>query len=115
MSIPHVYAMVTARKPSSDVIFQKKKSYRPYTPMMGQLSTVWYDRRQISPSAPDDESVDEMAAQLTALIQSEVDDGIPLNRIVVGKYCFDLLHKKQVLKICQDSKQRFAKNSSSRV
>ena len=73
--------------------------------MMGQLSTVWYDRRQISPSAPDDESVDEMAAQLTALIQSEVDDGIPLNRIVVGKYCFDLLHKKQVLEICQDSKQ----------
>ena len=59
--------------------------------MMGQLSTVWYDRRHISPSAPDDESVDEMAAQLTALIQSEVDDGIPLNRIVVGKFCFDLL------------------------
>ena len=56
--------------------------------MMGQLSTVWYDRKQISPSAADDDSIDHMAAELTALIQSEVDNGIPLNRIIVGKSLF---------------------------
>lgn len=58
---------------------------RPYTPNIGLLSTVWYDRKQISPAAPDDESVDVMANMLSALIQNEVDQGIPLNRIVVGK------------------------------
>ena len=52
--------------------------------MMGQLSTVWYDRKQISPSAADDETVDRMAAQLTELIQSEVNEGIPLDRIILG-------------------------------
>ena len=57
---------------------------RPYTPMMGQLSTVWYDRKQISPTASDNDTVDQMAAQLTELIQSEVDEGIPLNRIILG-------------------------------
>ena len=52
--------------------------------MMGQLSTVWYDRKQIAPSASDNDTVDQMAAQLTELIQSEVDSGIPLNRIILG-------------------------------
>lgn len=53
--------------------------------MMGQPSTVWYDRKQILPTAPDDDSVDEMAAQLIELIQPEVDNGIPRNRIIFGK------------------------------
>ena len=59
--------------------------FRPYTPMMGHPSTVWYDRKQILPTAPDDDSVDQTAAQLVELIQSEVDNGIPRNRIILGK------------------------------
>ncbi|XP_045187420.2 lysophospholipase-like protein 1 isoform X2 [Mercenaria mercenaria] len=59
---------------------------RPYTPMMGQYSNVWYDRQQISPLAPDDASVDVMAADLSELIQSEVQLGIPINRILIGGF-----------------------------
>ncbi|XP_052220459.1 lysophospholipase-like protein 1 isoform X2 [Dreissena polymorpha] len=59
---------------------------RPYTPNMGNLSTVWYDRKQISPFAHDDESVATMAAMLQELVQCEVDRGIPLNRIIIGGF-----------------------------
>jgi len=59
--------------------------YRPYSPNLGHLSTVWYDRKQISPAAPDDETVEHMADMLSELVMSEVDQGIPLTNIVVGK------------------------------
>jgi hypothetical protein len=53
--------------------------------MMGQYSNVWYDRQHISPSAPDDTSVDTMAADLSELIKSEIELGIPVNKIVIGQ------------------------------
>ncbi|XP_052766538.1 lysophospholipase-like protein 1 isoform X2 [Mya arenaria] len=59
---------------------------RPYTPMMGNLSTVWYDRSQISPNSPDNDTVGAMATQLAELVQCEVDLGIPLNRIIIGGF-----------------------------
>lgn len=59
---------------------------RPYTPMMGNPSTVWFDRKQISPFVPEDESVLHMCENLSKLIDLEVQNGIPLNRIIVGGF-----------------------------
>lgn len=59
---------------------------RPYTPMMGNPSTVWFDRKQISPFVPEDESVPDMCEKLSALIDQEVKNGIALNRIIVGGF-----------------------------
>ena len=52
--------------------------------MMGQLSNVWYDRRQISPAAPDDDSIDTMAASLVQLVDAEIQLGIPADKIIIG-------------------------------
>ncbi|XP_030370003.1 lysophospholipase-like protein 1 [Scaptodrosophila lebanonensis] len=58
-----------------------------YTPMDGELSTVWFDRRSINVAAQ--ESRKSMAQSYdiaNQLIQDEVDQGIPHNRIVVGGF-----------------------------
>lgn len=65
--------------------------------MMGQYSNVWYDRQQISPSSPDDTSVDIMAANLSELIKSEIEHGIPVNRIVIGLCIFQYIFMNSVL------------------
>ncbi|XP_070578678.1 lysophospholipase-like protein 1 [Ptychodera flava] len=60
---------------------------RPYTPMMGHLSTVWFDRRKIANNVPENlDSVDSMADALGQLINAEVSQGIPKERIVVGGF-----------------------------
>ena len=59
---------------------------RPYTPVRGNLSTVWFDRRQISPFCDEDlESIDAMCNDVKHLIHREVSLGIPYQRIIVGK------------------------------
>ncbi|KAK5862827.1 hypothetical protein PBY51_018185 [Eleginops maclovinus] len=60
---------------------------RPYTPMRGALSTVWFDRHKISRDCPEDrESIDDMCNSLGLIIQGEVNAGIPKHRIVIGGF-----------------------------
>ncbi|XP_048736265.1 lysophospholipase-like protein 1 [Ostrea edulis] len=59
----------------------------PYTLNGGNLSTVWYDRLQLSPKIPENlPSIDVMATKLNELVQTEVNSGIPLSRIVIGGF-----------------------------
>lgn len=60
---------------------------RPYTPMKGGISNVWFDRLKISIDCPEHlESIDKMCQVLTDLINEEVKSGINKNRILVGGF-----------------------------
>ncbi|XP_009898376.2 lysophospholipase-like protein 1 [Dryobates pubescens] len=60
---------------------------RPYTPMRGALSTVWFDRYKISNDVPEHiESIDSMCQTLTHLINDEIKNGIAKNRILIGGF-----------------------------
>uniref|UniRef100_A0A8C2R6V9 palmitoyl-protein hydrolase n=1 Tax=Capra hircus TaxID=9925 RepID=A0A8C2R6V9_CAPHI len=57
---------------------------RPYTPLKGGISNVWFDRLKISNDCPEHlESIDVMCQVLTDLIDDEVKTGIKKNRILV--------------------------------
>ncbi|XP_063297505.1 lysophospholipase-like protein 1 [Pelobates fuscus] len=60
---------------------------QPYTPMMGEMSNVWFDRYKISMDSCENlESVDSMCQILTNLINDEVKTGIAKNRILLGGF-----------------------------
>ncbi|KAM8814937.1 lysophospholipase-like protein 1 [Rhynchonycteris naso] len=60
---------------------------RPYTPMKGRISNVWFDRFKVSNDCPEHlESIDAMCHVLTNLIDGEVKSGIKKNRILVGGF-----------------------------
>ncbi|XP_077431848.1 lysophospholipase-like protein 1 [Vanacampus margaritifer] len=60
---------------------------RPYTPMHGSLSTVWFDRHKISYDSPEHlQSIDAMCSTLGSIIQEEVSAGIPKHRIIIGGF-----------------------------
>ncbi|XP_014383547.1 PREDICTED: lysophospholipase-like protein 1 isoform X2 [Myotis brandtii] len=60
---------------------------RPYTPMKGGISNVWFDRFKISNDCPEHlESIDVMCQVLTDLINDEVKSGIKKNRILIGGF-----------------------------
>ncbi|KAK2910680.1 hypothetical protein Q8A73_008395 [Channa argus] len=60
---------------------------RPYTPMRGALSTVWFDRYKISQDCPEHlESIDAMCSTLNSIIQEEVNAGIPKHRMLIGGF-----------------------------
>ncbi|MXQ82016.1 hypothetical protein E5288_WYG004791 [Bos mutus] len=60
---------------------------RPYTPLRGGISNVWFDRLKISNDCPEHlESIDVMCQVLTDLIDDEVKTGIKKNRILVGGF-----------------------------
>ncbi|XP_073819910.1 lysophospholipase-like protein 1 [Musca autumnalis] len=60
---------------------------QPYTPNGGQLSNVWFDRDSISINAPENRcSVEEIYCPINKIIEEEVGNGIPLNRIIVGGF-----------------------------
>uniref|UniRef100_A0A8D0KJ62 Lysophospholipase-like protein 1 n=1 Tax=Salvator merianae TaxID=96440 RepID=A0A8D0KJ62_SALMN len=60
---------------------------RPYTPMRGSLSNVWFDRYKISNDCPEHtETIDSMCQALTGLIDDEVKNGIKKNRILLGGF-----------------------------
>ncbi|XP_029891501.1 lysophospholipase-like protein 1 isoform X2 [Aquila chrysaetos chrysaetos] len=60
---------------------------RPYTPMKGAFSTVWFDRYKISNDCPEHiESIDSMCQRLTDLINDEIKNGIAKNRILIGGF-----------------------------
>ncbi|XP_053289380.1 lysophospholipase-like protein 1 isoform X2 [Pleuronectes platessa] len=57
---------------------------RPYTPMRGAMSTVWFDRLKISRDCPEDlESIDDMCSTLGSIIEGEVNAGIHKDRVVI--------------------------------
>ncbi|XP_061632965.1 lysophospholipase-like protein 1 isoform X2 [Phyllopteryx taeniolatus] len=61
---------------------------RPYTPMYGALSNVWFDRYKISNNSPEHlQSIDAMCCALGSIIQDEVTAGIPKHRIIIGFTC----------------------------
>ncbi|XP_068188836.1 lysophospholipase-like protein 1 isoform X2 [Antennarius striatus] len=60
---------------------------RPYTPMKGAPSTVWFDRFKISQNCPEHmESIDAMCTTLGSVIEDEVNAGIPKKRIIIGGF-----------------------------
>ncbi|KAJ8308475.1 hypothetical protein KUTeg_013349 [Tegillarca granosa] len=59
---------------------------RSYTRLGGQMTTAWYDRHDLSLEGKEDASVDKMCHVLNGLIQQEVDNGIPKERIMIGKF-----------------------------
>ncbi|XP_059269337.1 lysophospholipase-like protein 1 isoform X2 [Mustela nigripes] len=60
---------------------------RPYTPMKGGISNVWFDRFKISNDCPEHlESINVMCQVLTDLIDDEVKSGIKKSRILVGGF-----------------------------
>ncbi|KAL5008280.1 hypothetical protein ScPMuIL_013861 [Solemya velum] len=72
--------------PHIRVIFPTAPS-RPYTPNGGYPSTVWFDRQDISPSVAEHrDTLDPMCDLLGDIVQSEVQSGIPRERIVIGGF-----------------------------
>nr|XP_046171162.1 lysophospholipase-like protein 1 isoform X1 [Oncorhynchus gorbuscha] len=60
---------------------------RPYTPMRGALSNVWFDRYKISHDCLEHlESIDAMANSLGAVIQEEIRAGVPKHRMIIGGF-----------------------------
>ncbi|XP_072745385.1 lysophospholipase-like protein 1 [Anoplolepis gracilipes] len=60
---------------------------QPYTPNGGMMQNVWFDRMAISNQVPEQkESIDSMCQNISELIDKEVTNGIPLNRIIVGGF-----------------------------
>ncbi|XP_002073007.2 lysophospholipase-like protein 1 [Drosophila willistoni] len=58
-----------------------------YTPLNGELSTVWFDRRSVNIAAQETKkSMSQCYEIVHQLIQEEVAQGIPLNRIIVGGF-----------------------------
>nr|CAH7749458.1 unnamed protein product [Callosobruchus chinensis] len=59
---------------------------RPYTPLQGNPSNVWFDRHSITPDVPEHiETLESIGKEMKSLIDKVVDSGVPLNRIVVGR------------------------------
>lgn len=59
--------------------------FRPYTPMKGAQSHVWFDRHKISQDCPEHlESIDSMCNNLSAIVQDEIRAGIPKHRMIIG-------------------------------
>ncbi|XP_005998463.1 lysophospholipase-like protein 1 [Latimeria chalumnae] len=60
---------------------------RPYTPMKGALSNVWFDRYKISNDCPEHlESIDSMSQILSSLVDEEVKAGISKDKIIIGGF-----------------------------
>lgn len=58
-----------------------------YTPLNGELSSVWFDRRSLNIATEESrKSMSECYDNVKKIIQSEVDQGIPVNRIIVGGF-----------------------------
>ncbi|KAF7645954.1 hypothetical protein LDENG_00195740, partial [Lucifuga dentata] len=57
---------------------------RPYTPMRGAPSTVWFDRYKISRDCAEHlESIDDMCITLGTIIDEEMNAGIPKHRMII--------------------------------
>ena len=54
--------------------------------MGGEVSTVWFDRNKISPLTAETDSVATACENVSHLIEAEVKNGVPKNRIVIGNF-----------------------------
>ena len=53
---------------------------------MGQLSSVWFQRRQISPFGDEDlDTIQESTLDIGKLVEMEIQNGIAPERIIVGR------------------------------
>lgn len=60
---------------------------RPYTPLNGEKSNVWFDRLDITPDVPEDKpTLESMGSEVRRLIDEEIKSGISLDKIVVGGF-----------------------------
>ncbi|XP_076252598.1 lysophospholipase-like protein 1 isoform X1 [Rhynchophorus ferrugineus] len=60
---------------------------RPYTPLNGELSNVWFDRYSITPDVPEHvESLTNIGNNIKSLVEDIIKSGIPLNRIIIGGF-----------------------------
>uniref|UniRef100_A0A1A9ZM90 palmitoyl-protein hydrolase n=1 Tax=Glossina pallidipes TaxID=7398 RepID=A0A1A9ZM90_GLOPL len=60
---------------------------QPYTPLNGQMSNVWFDRRTISIDAFEcRKSMAEIYEDIHEMINAEVSAGVPLDRIIIGGF-----------------------------
>lgn len=60
---------------------------QPYTPSNGMISNVWFNRKEISISVPEDEdSINSMCHTISQLIDTEHSNGIAYNRMIVGGF-----------------------------
>ncbi|CAH1159473.1 unnamed protein product [Phaedon cochleariae] len=61
---------------------------RPYTPIQGELSNVWFDRYSITPDVPEHQETLESAGEAIKNLIEDISkkDNVPLNRIVVGGF-----------------------------
>ena len=60
---------------------------RPYTACGGELNHIWHDWDDIDKTIKENlDSIDAGAQQIIALINDEVKQGIPMEKIVVGRY-----------------------------
>lgn len=60
---------------------------RPYTYIGGELSNVWFDRVNLSPEMPEDEEgLNFIKDEIKGIVDKEINDGIPLNRIIIGGF-----------------------------
>ncbi|ALC47704.1 CG6567 [Drosophila busckii] len=58
-----------------------------YTPLNGSYSHVWFDRQSVNIAALETrKSMSQSYDIVQKLIQNEVDEGIPINRIIVGGF-----------------------------
>ena len=58
--------------------------FRPFTPLEGEVLSVWFDRKLIEPHVSEDPSIDQAADLIHELVEQEVKNGIPRNRIILG-------------------------------
>ena len=66
-------------------------SFRAYTTAGGMMSNVWFDRRDITPEAPEQkDSMEEMCHDVSKMIDAEVQSGIPRERIILGIKLFNI-------------------------
>lgn len=60
---------------------------RPYTPMNGEPSHVWFDRLKISPDVPEHKpDLEIIGKEVSEIIKSEISHGISPDRIIVGGF-----------------------------
>lgn len=60
---------------------------QPYTPLNGELSNVWFDRRSISIEVKENrKSLAAIYLSVNELIRSEIDQGISPTRIIIGGF-----------------------------
>ena len=87
--LKHVWGgrfLARARKSNVEVHFPTA-SPRPYTLAGGQVSSVWFDRYALPPTAPEHTpSVEESCHQLGLLVDDLVARGVPARRIAIGGF-----------------------------